>query len=90
MTNGEKEEMEINNYMKRLLIVLGLVFGLITVYGGPDKGHKKHRGKGNLHLSKLKPGRINGRVLKRNETTNAEMLRSAVLSIADLVGRLVK
>ena len=32
--------------MKRLLIVLGLVFGLTTVYGGPDKGHKKHRGKG--------------------------------------------
>ena len=46
MTNGEKGEMEINNYMKRLLIVLGLVFGLTTVYGGPDKGHKKHRGKG--------------------------------------------
>ena len=46
MTNGEKEEMEINNYMKRLLIVLGLVFGLTTVYGGPDKGHKKGRGKG--------------------------------------------
>lgn len=37
---------EINNYMKRLLIVLGLVFGLTTVYGGPDKGHKKGRGKG--------------------------------------------
>ena len=46
MTNGEKGETEINNYMKRLLIVLGLVFGLTTVYGGPDKGHKKHRGKG--------------------------------------------
>ena len=45
-TNGEKEETGINNYMKRLLIVLGLVFGLTTVYGGPDKGHKKGRGKG--------------------------------------------
>ena len=46
MTNGEKDGMEINNYMKRLLIVLALVFGLTTVYGGPDKGHKKGRAKG--------------------------------------------
>ena len=45
-TNGEKGVIEINNYMKRLLIVLGLVFGLTTVYGGPDKGHKKDRSKG--------------------------------------------
>ena len=45
MTNGEKEEMEINNYMKRLLIVIGLVFSLTTVYGGPDKDYKKEPGK---------------------------------------------
>tara|TARA_R100000008_G_scaffold86395_2_gene79312 strand:- start:608 stop:1108 length:501 start_codon:yes stop_codon:yes gene_type:complete len=32
--------------MKHLLIVVGLVFGLTTAYGGPDKGPKKHRGKG--------------------------------------------
>jgi hypothetical protein len=46
MMSGEKGTNSINNYMKRLLIVLGLVFGLTTVYGGPDKGHKKGRGKG--------------------------------------------
>ena len=45
MTNGKKVGVVINNYMKRLLIVIGLVFGLTTVYGGPDKGHKKGPGK---------------------------------------------
>ena len=45
MTNGKKVERGINSYMKRFILVLGLLIGIVSVDAAPGKkGPRKDRG----------------------------------------------